>query len=177
MSARDVIAQQLPIAMQNSPKMWAQRMIDALTAAGYRLIGPEDAKLIQTALEHASFALDGIVALDDEDMGKDGGSATAQHTKRTVDRALKAIRSLQSQEAGNEGEGREQFTVDLIQTALRHWPEGKAPVREVLIGVCATLNMIIDSYPLGREREEVISRIEKQLAMLRSPLPEDTGRE
>lgn len=76
-----------------------------------------------------------------------------------------------------KGEGREQFTVDLIQTALRHWPEGKAPAREVLIGVCATLNMIIDSYPLGREREEVISRIEKQLAMLRRPLPEDTGRE
>jgi hypothetical protein len=62
-----------------------------LTAAGYRLLGPDDAKLIQTALEHASFALDGIVALDDEDMGKDGGSATAQHTKRTVDRALKAL--------------------------------------------------------------------------------------
>lgn len=50
--------------------------------------------LIQTALEHASFALDGVVALDDEDMGKDGGSATAQHTKRTVDRALKALRAL-----------------------------------------------------------------------------------
>lgn len=67
--------------------------IRRLHAAGYRLIGPDDAKLIQTALEHASFALEGIVALDDEDMGKDGGSATAQHTKRTVDRALKAARS------------------------------------------------------------------------------------
>lgn len=63
-------------------------------AAGYRLIGPDDAKLIQTALEHASFTLDGIVALDDEDMGKDGASATAQHTKRTVDRALKALLSI-----------------------------------------------------------------------------------
>jgi len=47
--------------------------------------------LVETALSHASFALDGIVALDDEDMGKAGGSATCQAAKRTVDRALKSV--------------------------------------------------------------------------------------
>lgn len=45
------------------------------------------------ALEHASHALDGVVSLDDEDEGKDGGSATCQHAKRTVDGALKEVRA------------------------------------------------------------------------------------
>lgn len=72
----------------------ARAVIAALTSAGIRLIGPDDAKLIETALTHASFALDGVVALDDEDEGKDGGSDTCQHAKRTVDRALKRIRAL-----------------------------------------------------------------------------------
>ena len=50
-----------------------------------------DFALIKTALEHASFALDGVVALDEEDEGRDGGSSTCQHAKRTVDRALAAL--------------------------------------------------------------------------------------
>lgn len=98
MSARDAIARACAAPLNCVDYRVADAVLSALTAAGYRLIGPDDAKLIQTALEHASFALDGIVALDDEDMGKDGGSATAQHAKRTVDRALKALRSLQGGE-------------------------------------------------------------------------------
>lgn len=72
----------------------AKAILSAITSAGIRLLGPDDAKLIETALTHASFALDGVVALDDEDEGKDGGSDTCQHAKRTVDRALKRIRAL-----------------------------------------------------------------------------------
>lgn len=48
----------------------------------------------QTALEHASFALDGVVSTDDEDEGKDGGSDTCQHAKTTVDNALKKVVAL-----------------------------------------------------------------------------------
>jgi hypothetical protein len=50
--------------------------------------------LVKTALEHASFALDGVVSLDDEDEGKDGGSDTCQHAKKTVDRALKKVNAF-----------------------------------------------------------------------------------
>lgn len=58
-----------------------------------------DLTLVETALAHASFALEGVVAEDDEDMGKDGGSATCQATKKTVDRALSKVRaSLQTGE-------------------------------------------------------------------------------
>lgn len=69
-----------------------RRWADRLASAGYRILGPDDAKLIETALQHASFALDGVVSLDDEDEGKDGGSDTCQHAKRTVDRALRALK-------------------------------------------------------------------------------------
>lgn len=103
MSAREVIAAGLMDGMRvqgSGREEVTDAILSALTAAGYRLIGPDDGKLIQTALEHASFALDGIVALDDEDMGKDGGSATAQHTKRTVDRALKALLALREKDDG-----------------------------------------------------------------------------
>lgn len=48
-------------------------------------------ELCKLALEHASFALDGVVSLDEEDEGKDGGSDTCQHAKKTVDRALKKL--------------------------------------------------------------------------------------
>ena len=48
----------------------------------------------KTALEHALFALDGVVSLDDEDEGKDGGSDTCQHAKKTVDRALKKVNAF-----------------------------------------------------------------------------------
>lgn len=54
----------------------------------------ETGKVLETtqkALEHASFALDGVVANDDEDEGKDGGSDTCQHAKKTVDSALKKV--------------------------------------------------------------------------------------
>ncbi len=61
-----------------------------------------DLTLVETALAHASFALDGVTAEDDEDMGKDGGSATCQATKKTVDRALSKVRS--SLQHGEQGE-------------------------------------------------------------------------
>lgn len=77
----------------------ADAVLHALHAAGYRLLGPDEIALVTTALEHASFALDGVIALDDEDMGKDGGSDTCQNAKKTVDRALAKARSL-------TGEGR-----------------------------------------------------------------------
>jgi chromosome segregation ATPase len=44
----------------------------------------------------ASHCLDGIVSMDDEDQGKDGGSATCQAVKKTVDRALKRVRAALS---------------------------------------------------------------------------------
>lgn len=44
-------------------------------------------------LEHASQCLDSIVSMDDEDQGKDGGSATCQAVKKTADRALKNVRA------------------------------------------------------------------------------------
>lgn len=65
-----------------------------LALANARLLSGQVADalaLAKTALEHASFALDGVVALDPEDEGKDGGSDTCQHAKRTVDRALKKV--------------------------------------------------------------------------------------
>lgn len=57
--------------------------------------GKLDLALIKTALSHASFALDGVVALDDEDEGKNGGSATCQAAKKTVDRALASLTALE----------------------------------------------------------------------------------
>jgi hypothetical protein len=41
----------------------------------------------------------GVVALDEEDEGKDGGSDTCQHVKRTVDRALKSVAALNQEKA------------------------------------------------------------------------------
>ncbi|MBN9236056.1 hypothetical protein QV13_12555 [Mesorhizobium hungaricum] len=69
----------------------ARRHADAAEAEVARL--REALPLVETALSHASFALDGVIAMDDEDMGKDGGSATCQDTQRTVDRALKSLRA------------------------------------------------------------------------------------
>lgn len=115
MTARDVIRQLIEpqawaaligrdtLAYRNrrtSSERKADTIIKALTAAGYRIVGPDDVKLIETALSHASFALDGVVALDDEDMGNDGGSDTCQHAKKTVDRALALLRSLSKGERG-----------------------------------------------------------------------------
>ena len=97
MSARDIIAT-TAVEGRLDPigPLHAEAIVQMLTAAGWRLVGPDEVALITTALEHASFALDGVVALDDEDEGKDGGSETCQHTKRTVDRALAAIRAVAS---------------------------------------------------------------------------------
>jgi hypothetical protein len=68
-------------------------------------------ELCKLALEHASFALDGVVSLDDEDEGQDGGSATCQHAKKTVDRALKKVdatlKSLEAREPSPDGERQE----------------------------------------------------------------------
>lgn len=83
-------------------------LLNTLDAAGVRILGPDDAKLVETALQHASFALDGVVALDDEDEGKDGGSDTCQHAKRTVDRALAAIRALKGVRGSPAGSGEAQ---------------------------------------------------------------------
>lgn len=91
MSAREVIADQLIVWGHEDGKSMAVSLLRTLTASGYLILEPDDAKLVKTALEHASFALDGVVALDDEDEGKDGGSDTCQHAKRTVDRALKVM--------------------------------------------------------------------------------------
>lgn len=90
--AREIIADELWPTHGRLKTEWADEIIEALTSAGLRILGPDEANLIETALQHASFALDGVVALDDEDEGKDGGSDTCQHAKRTVDRALRALK-------------------------------------------------------------------------------------
>lgn len=58
---------------------------------GMKTLNPDEFKLIKTALEHASFALDGVVAMDEEDELPNGDSETCQHAKKTVDRALKTL--------------------------------------------------------------------------------------
>ena len=52
-------------------------------------------------LEHAAHVLDGVTALDEEDEGADGGSATCQAVLRTVKSALKRIRAVLT--GGNNG--------------------------------------------------------------------------
>lgn len=95
MTPAEIIARAVRYARDDlTPEQMAELVTLSLTGCGIRLIGPDDAKLIETALTHASFALDGVVALDDEDEGNGGGSDTCQHAKRTVDRALKRIRAL-----------------------------------------------------------------------------------
>lgn len=54
----------------------------------------EGLRSTETPLTHASQCLDGIVSMDEEDEGENGGSATCQAVKKVVDRALKRIRAL-----------------------------------------------------------------------------------
>jgi hypothetical protein len=63
----------------------------------------------------------------------------------------------------------EQFTIDLMATALRHWPEGKAPVGELLVGICTALSLVIEEVPHGPEREKMLDRIDYTLTGLRRP--------
>jgi hypothetical protein len=92
MSAREVIREALILNATRAVTTKTSAVLSAITSAGFRVLGPDDAKLVETALQHASFALDGVVSLDDEDEGKDGGSDTCQHAKRTVDRAIRALK-------------------------------------------------------------------------------------
>lgn len=100
--AREIINAACLLLNKRCDSTYATAVIEALHASGHRILGPDDAKLIETALQHASFALDGVVALDDEDEGKDGGSDTCQHAKRTVDRALRALAGRAALQEGKE---------------------------------------------------------------------------
>ena len=66
-------------------------------------------------------------------------------------------------------ERNEQFTIDLMQTAIRHWPEGKAPVSELLVGICSALTIVVESVPHGPDREKMLDRIDGQIRLLRRP--------
>lgn len=52
-TARDVIAELGPIYATQSPKMWAHRLIDNLTASGYTIISEADRAAPQPGAKEA----------------------------------------------------------------------------------------------------------------------------
>lgn len=98
-----LVARDAEIAAQSA--RWKQLVADHLATIDRAESAEAEIAALRVALaateqplKHASQCLDGIVTQDEEDMTKDGGSATCQSVKKTIDRALKNVRATLGKE-------------------------------------------------------------------------------